>query len=868
MKKIRKSIITVLLACSMCIGILPPANAEAGSDGKSMDVDELVFITLADNTAYRWNANGYGDKGNVIHLDTTKGINCKFKLKKVVNDKNEVAEGDKNYYGIKFIRDDGIDRFCDIEDKSKSDGKKLHLWESDDKKVKGNEHRQFVFYSAGQTNYGDPCYYIKARHSGKWLGVEDSNKNNKTDKGDKIIQTSESNRKKWIITKGVVPKCGNEDEKLIASGAKSAYIEIFKKDTDMAINRMFDAATKGTLLNIYDVGTSSKWRINWNSKYSAYTIQAITSGEKVRSSIFNDGEVVWDVPSEDSKGLHLWTSQSFSGNENTSQLWRFIKQSNGYYKIQNARNGSYVDILISTNGGVLNQTDSGENFAISVFADTKDPVNYAYATDWMDEIPDDVYLSSVNIPGTHDTGTASVWEDGVAQLSITSCQKLYYGEQLNVGARSFDIRCNATSDTASPSDVKIIHGFAIAQCSNRDDSDLTLQNIFDDSVRFLKEHSSETIVMMVKPDSGSKTGLTHAVTQFIKNNPSYVYKGEGIPSMCEARGKIVFIRRYEIDKNLYNPESDGVNPDWLGIDLSTWDNYKYSDYQYAVEIYNKDGVSVYVQDAFDKTALPDKRDIIEGTLKQTTGNNPNTNAPSIPQDAWIYNYTSTAGEGGIGIPLLETRLINSWLYKDSGKYIANKRLGMVILNFIDGPIAKKIIDTNFSGGNFFAKKSGMLNARYTVTKSTANGGEVRYDRPADKSVTSISIPNTVKINGKTYKVTSIAANAFAGNKKLEKIVIGNNVKKIGKRAFANCSKLKQVKLGKNVKEIGNLAFSKCKKIKEFIIKAKKLKNSKIGTNAFAGINKKVCFEVPKNKYEMFKKLKKLKKIIYAKLKKK
>ena len=34
----------------------------------------------------------------------------------------------------------------------------------------------------------------------------------------------------------------------------------------------------------------------------------------------------------------------------------------------------------------------------------------------MKDIPDNVYLSSVNIPGTHDSGTASVFQDDVAPM--------------------------------------------------------------------------------------------------------------------------------------------------------------------------------------------------------------------------------------------------------------------------------------------------------------------------------------------------------------------------------------------------------------------------------------------------------------------
>ena len=533
-RKLRNLLVMLLVSSLIISNINPITVSASGSDGKTMDTDELVFITLADNTDYRWNANGNGDQGNVIHLDTVKGSNCKFKLKKVVDKDGNVSNDDTNYYGIKFIRDAGTDRFADIEDKSKDDGKKLHLWESDDKKVKGNEHRQFAFYSAGTDSYGNKCYYIQNRNSGLWLGVEDTNESGKCDKGDKIIQTTESNRKQWIISKAVVPKCGKEAEDIIAAGQKSAFVEIFQKNTIHAINRISDKACKGTQLHLYDVGTSSKWRIDWDATYSAYTIHAVTGGEKDRGSAFTDGGVVWDVSGEDGEKVHLWDEQSKSENQNTSQFWRFIKQSDGSYRIQNARSGLYLALKDDDSNECFVLSDKGMQFQISAFADQTTPindVNFAYATEWMKDIPDDVSLSSVNIPGTHDTGTASIWEDSWAQVSWTKCQKLYYGEQLNVGARSFDIRCNATKDDASPSDVMIIHGGEKPQCYNRDDSNLTLKNILDDSVRFLKEHSSEALIMTVKQDAGSASGLVHAMSEFIKANKDYVYTGNGIPSM-------------------------------------------------------------------------------------------------------------------------------------------------------------------------------------------------------------------------------------------------------------------------------------------------------------------------------------------------
>ena len=61
-----------------------------------------------------------------------------------------------------------------------------------------------------------------------------------------------------------------------------------------------------------------------------------------------------------------------------------------------------------------------------------------------------------------------------------------------------------------------------------------------------------------------------------------------------------------------------------------------------------------------------------------------------------------------------------------------------------------------------------------------------------KTVKKITVPATVKVSGKTYKVTAVSANAFKGCKKLTSVTIGKNVTSIGKKAFYKCSKLKTV----------------------------------------------------------------------------
>lgn len=133
---------------------------------------------------------------------------------------------------------------------------------------------------------------------------------------------------------------------------------------------------------------------------------------------------------------------------------------------------------------------------------------------------------------------------------------------------------------------------------------------------------------------------------------------------------------------------------------------------------------------------------------------------------------------------------------------------------------------------------------YRVTYSTNSTKKVSVIKPVKKTEKKITIPATVKIDGYTYKVTQIDNKAFYKNKKLEQVVIGKNVTKIGKQAFLSSSKLKKVD-----------------------IKADKL--STIGTQAFAKISKKVKIYVPKKKLKAYKaKLKKAKTIKSAKILKK
>ena len=95
----------------------------------------------------------------------------------------------------------------------------------------------------------------------------------------------------------------------------------------------------------------------------------------------------------------------------------------------------------------------------------------------------------------------------------------------------------------------------------------------------------------------------------------------------------------------------------------------------------------------------------------------------------------------------------------------------------------------------------------------------------------VSIPETVKIGGKNFKIAGIEKKAFSGKKKIERITIGKNVTHIGKNVFSGCVGLEALK-----------------------IKTKKLTEESVADGAFSGIGNKAKVVVPSRKLKAYRKL--------------
>ena len=663
MKRLISVILLLTLLCSL-VPILPSSAApsDLGSMVYNMPTGQNLFLTLYNggDSGYRWNVSGLAEKNSDMHLYNVTGNNCNFKLYQ--------AEG--AWYGIKYMKDNGVDRYVDVADKSSAEGKVLHIWESDDNKVLGNNHRQFAFYKAGTDAQGNQLYYIKIRHSNMFVGVE----NNTVGSGSKLVQTA-NNPKKWYVTPCTVPHKAKETQPWTQNDG--LYMELFARNTMNSVsvkNREGNIETDGMNLNLYNIGQSSRWLLRYNSTYKAYEI-ASTKYE-TEKGLGLTGKV-WDTTSEGADtDLNVWSTQSKSGNENTSQLWRFISNSDGSYYIYNARSGKFVCV----NGSTLTQgelskaqafvlsplsTSSGSAYG-NVFSNTREELR------WMKSIPDTVLLSEVNLPGTHDTGAMAVVQDMSGVLdnaSITKCQKHYFEEQLATGIRSFDVRCNATSSAKSVDDVMIIHGNGMIQCYDRYGKALTLGNILYLSQEFLKAQPSETVVLLIKPDDGTHEDLARTLKAYIDTHPALFWQSNTVPTMRQARGKIVLLRRFETNS------TNGLTA--FGPDLTQWDKQDYAATKGLVKLPGTTGCSVYIQDAYQQTGGA-KKEYVSGAISQS---------PSVPKNAYIYNYTSCT----LGFVIDTTRDVNAWLYQQA---LDGKRLGHIMMNYSDFILSQKIYRSN------------------------------------------------------------------------------------------------------------------------------------------------------------------------------
>ncbi|MGG1920756.1 phosphatidylinositol-specific phospholipase C [Chryseobacterium sp. NRRL B-14798] len=273
---------------------------------------------------------------------------------------------------------------------------------------------------------------------------------------------------------------------------------------------------------------------------------------------------------------------------------------------------------------------------------------------WMAGIQDNISISKISIPGTHDSGARI---DAPVVSGTAKTQDLSIAEQLNAGVRFLDIRCRHIDNAFT------IHHGAIYQNMNFDD-------VLNACYTFLQNNPSETIIMSVKEEyDASNTTRTFEQTfdSYVQKNPSKWDLGANIPTLGAIRGKIKLLRRF----------SSGTTK---GINASPWaDNTTFD--------INNSGVQLKVQDYYKVTNNDDKWNAISRLLNE---------AKTDTNGKLFLNFTSGYKPGIIGIPSIPTvsNNINPRL-KTFFQTNTQGTFGIMPIDFVNAELSQLIVNTNF-----------------------------------------------------------------------------------------------------------------------------------------------------------------------------
>ena len=147
---------------------------------------------------------------------------------------------------------------------------------------------------------------------------------------------------------------------------------------------------------------------------------------------------------------------------------------------------------------------------------------------WMRDIEGSLPLGQLSIPGTHDSGTK------LAATGASRCQNFSIEAQLYHGIRFFDIRLKYDRNS-----LGVFHG--------SDYCDITFNKVLTWCKNYLSEYVNETILMSVKNEGGGD--ITAAFRGTMKNYSELFLDTKKIPTLQEARGKIVLLCRFHYTDN-------------------------------------------------------------------------------------------------------------------------------------------------------------------------------------------------------------------------------------------------------------------------------------------------------------------------------
>lgn len=199
----------------------------------------------------------------------------------------------------------------------------------------------------------------------------------------------------------------------------------------------------------------------------------------------------------------------------------------------------------STRLAALYQTTSRSRVNLLLFS-PRDPASF------LASVPDSAPLSALCLPGTHESLALYGWPISTCQSSEASVPW-----QLSGGIRYLDVRLAPKGDKGKER-LLAYHGIT--------DERIEFGEVLRQCWAFLGPGSAgqhETIVMSIKQESGDQPTFIHTLfDRYVDSSPdggrARWFLQNRIPTLGEARGKIVMLSRFVIDPTYGYP--GGISP--------------------------------------------------------------------------------------------------------------------------------------------------------------------------------------------------------------------------------------------------------------------------------------------------------------------
>lgn len=403
----------------------------------------------------------------------------------------------------------------------------------------------------------------------------------------------------------------------------------------------------------------------------------------------------------------------------TNKRWRFIRNNDGTYYIQNVRSGLYWDLendnFDDKNKLCQQSFDRAQKWEMEiVHADGEIPIEelkeydsysfkrkgkYVTGANWMSFLSDDTILSDVTIPGTHDAGTAHTdMFNAMAQ-----CQQLSIQDQLYSGIRYFDLRFGPPIGYYAGSSYEdwldyiasslIVHG-SFDTCLYKE-YNLTLKRVMGWVTSFLANNPGETVILQVKEDRGGDDVREYAYEyfrNFAKKHPELVYIGDHVPKLSECRGKIVLLSRLKYPDSEFKTQGG----QWA-INVSAWptrrdENSLYDPLGLAA---SGDNYEVWDQDEYQKVDDDKWKLICNSVFDAKTGAEAKrAEVREKNKDAWVVSYTSCVKiYPQNAARTLNPKLVNKLM--TDRDVLKGQFLGVICSDFTDQQLGYLVYKQNF-----------------------------------------------------------------------------------------------------------------------------------------------------------------------------